>query len=323
MTDQTPIGNSFRRALLSGERRKLVLDEKQPRLEHREPAPGDEGDDASLTAGIIPRGERRHSDHREGDRHRLTDETAIVRYRGNKYTVELINLSGGGAKISAEFEPRLWDIVELQLGDGPGIECAVRWLRDGRAGLEFAHETRIDCDPKTRARLLLDTIQRSFPNLDIDIDLPEQPDRAQPAPENSQEDPGNRGEARHPLVWSGQILFAFDTNPVRLRNISVGGALVDVSTKYPVGSEVMLDLGDAGQFDAIVSWAKGEQAGLRFKQPFDLDCLARLRPDVTPHRWRKPDFLKSGAEEGSAWDEEWSRLSLSELQAKLEGFLKH
>ena len=323
MTDQSPFGNSFRRALLSGERPKLVLDEKQPRLDHREPVHREEGEDASLDGGMVPRGLARRSNHRGGDRHRLTDETAIVRYCGKSYTVELINLSGGGAKISAEFEPRLWDIVELQLGDGPGIDCAVRWLRDGTAGLEFAHETRIDCDPETRARLLLDTIQRSFPNLAIDVDLPEQPDQAQPEPEESEDDAGNRGETRHPLIWSGQILFAFDSNPVRLRNISAGGALVDAATKYPVGAEIMLDLSDAGQFDAVVSWTKGDQAGLRFKQPFDLDCLAKLRPDVTPHRWRKPDFLKSGIEEGSAWDEEWSRLSLADLQAKLEGFLRH
>jgi hypothetical protein len=124
-------------------------------------------------------------------------------------------------------------------------------------------------------------------------------------------------------VWSGQILFAFDSNPVRLRNISAGGALVDVSIAYPVGAEVMLDLGDAGQFDAVVSWAKGEQAGLRFKQPFDLDCLSKRRPDVTPHRWKKPSFLDHAGEDSTPWDDEWSRCSLSELQAKLEGFLRH
>lgn len=322
MTDQTPIGNSFRRAVLNGESRKLVLDAKQPRLEPREHGEGEDNEDASLDGGIIPRSEQRQVDHRAGDRHRLTDETATVRYRGKSFTVELINLSGGGAKVSAGFNPRLWDMVELHLGDGPGIQCAVRWLREGAAGLEFAHETRIDCDPETRARLLLDTIQRSFPDLAVDIDLPEQP-AGDKAKEPVSKDPGHRGETRHPLVWSGQILFAFDSNPVRLRNISAGGALVDVSIPYPVGSEVMLDLGKAGQFDAVVSWAKGQQAGLRFKQPFELDCLAKLRPDVMTHRWHKPDFLNSTAAEGSPWDEEWGRLPLAELQAKLEGFLKH
>ena len=97
-----------------------------------------------LASVPIERQETRSADHREGDRHRLASEQVSVRWKGKARTVELINLSTGGAMIRAGFAPRLWDRVDLTLGEGPSLECAVRWIRGDRVGLEFAHETRID-----------------------------------------------------------------------------------------------------------------------------------------------------------------------------------
>lgn len=323
MTDQ-PSGNSFRRAVLSGEARRIVVDEKSPRLQPRgEPIDGEGVDEgAPIDGSIIPRSEKRLCDHRERDRHRLTGETATVFHKRKFHPVELINLSSGGAMIRAKFKLRLWDLLELQLGEGPGIECAVRWIRDDLAGLEFAHETRIDCDPETRARLLLEVIKRSFPDAAVELEPIDEPDSKPLARKQDDEDLGNRAEIRHPLVWSGQILYNFDSNPARLRNVSSGGALVDIAIDYPVGAEVMLDLGEAGHIDSVVSWTAGGQAGLKFKQPFDLELLAKLRPDLTPYRWVKPAFLERESQDCTPWDEEWSRYSVEELQAKLEGFLK-
>ena len=67
--------------------------------------------------------------------------------------------------IRADFTPRLWERVDLIFGEGAEIECAVRWIRDDRVGLEFAHETRIDCDPQARDALLREVIHRSFPDV--------------------------------------------------------------------------------------------------------------------------------------------------------------
>lgn len=318
MTDQSPQANSFRRAVLGGEKRKLVVTDKQPKLARDDP----ESD--ALDDVVVPRSEIRRGDHRDLSRHRLTGETAIARFRGKAHKVELINLSAGGAMIRCPFAPKLWDLIELELGEGQSLQAAVRWLRGGLAGLEFAHETRIECDPKARAELLLEVIQRSFPETKVELEMVEQEEEEQQAAAApAEEDQGNRGEIRHPLVWKGQIHFAFDSNPVRLRNISSGGALVDVAVDYPVGSEVMFDLGEAGMIDAVVSWTHGDQAGLRFTKPFDLECLAKLRPDLTPYRWERPGFLDRTADEPSPWNENWSRSSLSELRSDLEGFLKH
>ena len=304
MTDQSPPGNSFRAAVLRGERPKLVLEEKHPRSEAGE----------ALVGGIVPRTETRRADHRDGDRHRLTDECAIVRYRGERHLADLINLSGGGAMIRADFVPALWDLVELELGEGMTVEAAVRWLKCDRIGLEFAHETRIDCDSESHADLLLQVIRRSFPDSQgikgIVADAPP----TQP----SQDDRGLRADARHPLIWKGEIHTVEGSETVRLRNISSGGALIEAALVPRAGTEVLLDLGKAGSLNATVTWAVGDQAGLHFHLPFDVAQLAKARPEVVPPRWHQPDYLKDDAAAGSPWDDGWNRMSLTDL----EGYLK-
>lgn len=303
--------NSFRAAVLGGERKPLVVTEKNPRFE---------GDGDSLDGVRVPRSETRRSNHRGGDRHRLSGESATAVHRRKSREVEVVNLSKGGAMIRCGFAPRLWDMVELRLGEGPGLEGAVRWIKGDTVGLEFAHETRIDCDPQERAALLLAVIQRSFPDQNVHLEADAEPESdAEPV----EEELGDRGEKRHPLIWNGEIHFAYDSKPVRLRNVSAGGALVDVAVDYPAGSEVLLDLGDAGQFFATVQWLCGDQAGLKFVRPFDIACLANARPDLVPsHGWTLPDFLSREADDGSAWHENWSRSSIEEIRADLEGYLK-
>jgi hypothetical protein len=305
-----PLGNSFRASLLRGEKPPLVVAEK-----HRK----HEGED-SLDANLVSRSESRSSNHRHGDRHRLTGETATVLHDGRIVPVEVINLSDGGAMIRGPVDLKLWEIVDLQLGEGFGIEAAVRWVKDGQFGLEFAHETRIQCAPEERASILLDVIRRSFDDQDIHF-APDEDYGAGPEPE-AHEDRGNRDQKRHPLIWVGQVHHAHDSRTVRLRNVSEGGALIDVSTDYPVGAEVMLDLGDAGQLFANVAWTCGDQAGLRFQSPFDLASLALCKPQLLPANWKSPTFLDSQNAKGSPWDENWSRSSLAEMASELEGYLK-
>lgn len=301
--------NSFRAAILNGEKPVLVVSDKNPQRD---------GAGDALDGVRVPRAETRRGNHRGGDRHRLDGETATAVHDGETFEVEVVNLSSGGAMVRCGFAPRLWDMVELRLGDGPGLEGAVRWIKNGSIGLEFAHETKIECDPKERAELLLAVIQRSFPDDEVRLDAP----LVEEALEVEEEDLGNRDEKRHPLIWKGEIHYAHDSNPVRLRNVSAGGALVDVAVDYPLGAEVMLDLGDAGQFFTTVQWVCGDQAGLRFVQPFDIACLAKARPDVMPHSWTVPSFLTDEADDDSPWHEKWSRSSIEEIRTDLEGYLK-
>jgi hypothetical protein len=172
--------------------------------------------------------------------------------------------------------------------------------------LEFAHETQIAADPARRDALLLDTIQRNFPDVEEDD-----------APESGTGESQRRSGSRHPLIWSGEIHYDYESTRVRLRNISDTGAMVESIKAFPEGAEVLLDLGGAGQHFAFVSWCRGDQVGLKFQHKFDIACLANARPEVVPHHWKQPDFLNPQQEQ-----EGWQQLSLSDLKTQLEGFLK-
>jgi hypothetical protein len=98
--------------------------------------------------------------------------------------------------------------------------------------------------------------------------------------------------------------------------------MVDCTKSIPAGAELLLDLGGAGQHFAYVSWARGDQLGLRFQQPFDITCLAQAEPEVAPKSWMRPEYLNAGQDQDSPWAEPWERLSLTELRDRLEGFMK-
>jgi hypothetical protein len=305
--------NSFRASVLGGEKRKLVVTEKNPRQE----GSGD------LSGSVVPRSEVRRGNHRDADRHRLIDQRAMVTFEGKRHAVEVVNLSGGGAMIRCSLEPRLWDIMELELGEDHSLECAVRWLREGSIGLEFAHETQLDCAPDERAAVLLEVIQRSFPEQEVHLERPESSQSQDEDQDEEVENLGERDGHRHPLIWTGQIHSRAGSHPARLRNVSAGGALADVEAYYPVGSEVMLDLGGAGKFIASVQWVCGGKVGLRFREEFDLNCLAKAKPEVASNQWLKPDFLDQELEDDSTpWHMKWKRGSIAEIRNELEGFLK-
>jgi PilZ domain-containing protein len=194
----------------------------------------------------------------------------------------------------------------------------VRWVKGDRIGLEFAHETQVAGDFAKRDAMLLNAINNNFPEL-----------TEQPASEGEEEtqdcaetDAYCRAGLRHPLIWSGEIHYDYESTRVRLRNISEQGAMVDCSKSIPEGAELLLDLGDAGQHFANVSWARGDQLGLRFQRPFDIACLARADLEVAPQSWSRPDYLNASQGTDSPWAEPWERLSVSELRDTLEGFLK-
>jgi hypothetical protein len=262
---------------------------------------------------LIEREEARTNHTRCEDRHRLLDETISVKREGSTHNVQLVNVSGGGAMIASDVDFILWDRLELQLGENGTVECVVRWLRDGRCGLEFAHETRIDCGADEQATVLREVIRRSFPDLKFEADV-----------EIEAQHPGaeGRGERRHPLVWSGLLHHDYQSTPVRIRNISATGAMIESPAMLTIGSEPLLELGEELSISAKVAWALGDQAGLRFDRPFDLHDLARARPDVTPARWNPPSYLESETNQGSPWADHWRRMSVDELRQELEGFMK-
>ena len=272
----------------------------------------------TLDSVAVSRESRPRANSRGEDRHRLTDERARVSHDGTNHEVELVNLSGGGAMIGASFAPRLWERVDLHLGHHGTIECAVCWIRDGRVGLEFAHETRLDWPSDQVATVLRHVIERTFPHIAF-------PERQTAETETSEEpewiSDEHRAAARHPLIWNATLHHNYQSSDVRIRNISSTGAMIETSDQVRVGSEPLLELSDAVSLSATVEWAVGDQVGLRFHTEFNLDLLAETRPTVAPVEWTPPSYLKGSLKtEQSA--RHWNRLTVSELQQQLDGFLK-
>lgn len=304
--------NSFRAAVTGGG----GFSPGGPSMPDKRPSGASE--EAGLGSVAVPRSTKRSADHRDGDRHRLTSEQSQLKVGRKIHAVELINLSGGGAMIETDAALDMWQKVHLLLGGDFQIECAVRWIRGGRVGLEFAHETQIQADSERRDEMLLDVLRRSFPDLKSAPAAPAPAEKKVAA--KGKEERHKRAATRHPLIWSGEVHYSHDSARVRLRNISESGALVESPTTYPAGAEVLLDLGEAGQHFAKVSWAHGDQVGLKFDRPFDITLLSRSKPDVADHRWTQPEYLAS-RDSVSAW-KDWEHTPLSDLKDSLEGFLK-
>lgn len=283
-----------------------------------EKRPRGASEEAGLHSVPVARSARRTADHRDGDRHRLSSETAKLKVKRKVHGVELVNLSGGGAMIATDTPLEMWQKVTLVLGGEFPVDCAVRWIRGRRVGLEFAAETHIGASREQRDAMLLDVLRRSFPDIRSAPPAPE----VDPPKSERREPRGasQRREApRHPLIWSAEIHHNHDSVRVRIRNISETGALVEGVNGFAHGSEVLLDLGEAGQHFAHVCWSHGDQIGLRFARPFNIALLSRSKPEVADPHWSRPDYL---ARHGRDTDGGWNYRALGDLRDDLEGFLK-
>ena len=97
---------------------------------------------------------------------------------------------------------------------------------------------------------------------------------------------------RHRLIRVGQLRIGEDAMPVRLRNISEGGAMIESDRPLETGARVALDLDAAGLLDAEVRWSQRGQIGLRFDRGFQLGKLARSSRKSGAVKMLQPDYLQ-------------------------------
>ncbi len=272
-----------------------------------------------LSGLTVPRQESRRSNNRVADRHRLTGETVSFTHEGREHQAELVNLSGGGAMIDGPPDKlKLWDRVDLYLGDHGTTECAVRWIRGKRVGLEFAHETQLHCSANQRAAVLREAIGRSFPDIKFAKPADSEGMAERVAPEDE-----HRTAPRHALIWSATLHHDFQSSKVRIRNISATGAMLDYDGSAPVGAELLLEFESGTAIGGTIAWAVGDHVGLQFHSPFDMAVLGKSAPQVTPAEWTPPTYLNKVEALGTPWDPRWNRLSVQQLQQELEGYLRH
>ena len=94
----------------------------------------------SLAGDLIPRAHRRLIDQRSEERHDGLIERAIILFRGQEYLVPVLNISSRGTMVESEIMPRIGETIVIQFESCTRIQAFVRWVREGRVGLNFGHE---------------------------------------------------------------------------------------------------------------------------------------------------------------------------------------
>ena len=86
--------------------------------------------------------QREHSfvDQRSEPRYEGVIEKATLFFRGAQYPVPVINLSSRGTMIESDIAPRLGESVVIRFDGYSPMHAFVRWVRDGRIGLNFGGE---------------------------------------------------------------------------------------------------------------------------------------------------------------------------------------
>jgi hypothetical protein len=283
--------HEIRSSILSGEVKSGPVARKSRRKG------GEGGGLGGLNKIAIKRQEARCTNHRSEDRHpNLVAESTIV-FRRKKLQARVVNVSSRGAMIEAEIEPHIGETLDIVFSEENRTRCAVRWFREGRIGLEFVRETifweNAPSGPVFHAQA---GVKKN------EIEEPE------PAFVNR--------EPRQRLLRSGTLYWSGISVPVRLRNISSGGARVEGERELCPGAEVELDLGEGGFHVAEVRWSNDGQIGLRFADDFDLDSLAPAAvqsagpaPEVL-----KPAYLETELSPDSPWAARFQRLSMTDLK---------
>jgi len=92
-----------------------------------------------LDGGMIPRNVRRMFDERDEPRFDVEGElqTATMTFRGKTHVVRVGNISKSGVMVIFADVPHIGEDVGLQLLDHGAVAGQVRWVREGRVGINF------------------------------------------------------------------------------------------------------------------------------------------------------------------------------------------
>ena len=91
-------------------------------------------------ANLIQRSQPRMVDQRSEPRRSGLVERAVIFFRGQDYLVPVLDISARGTRIECDISPRIGEAVVIQFDHCSRVHAYVRWIRDGRIGLNFGHE---------------------------------------------------------------------------------------------------------------------------------------------------------------------------------------
>lgn len=123
------------------------------------------------------------------------------------------------------------------------------------------------------------------------MDLPES-DQTDDNEHNATE--SQREKSRHSLFLSADVIF--DDSPkqhtVRVRNVSAGGMMIDVTAPREKGLGVTARLENIGEVRGMVVWSTAKRIGITFDQEIDPN-LARHKPTAAPVPGYKRPYVES------------------------------
>ena len=88
----------------------------------------------------IHREEPRLVEQRSEERHEGLVENATLYFRGEAHHVPVVNISSRGTMVECALHPRIGETMIVEFDQCSRIHAFVRWIRDGRIGLNFGHE---------------------------------------------------------------------------------------------------------------------------------------------------------------------------------------
>jgi hypothetical protein len=91
-----------------------------------------------LDGAMIPRSVKRMFDERGEPRDDGECQTAVLTHRGRNHVIRIGNISPSGVMVVYAGMPHIGETVTLQLLDHGAVAGQVRWVRDGRVGINFA-----------------------------------------------------------------------------------------------------------------------------------------------------------------------------------------
>ena len=244
---------------------------------------------ASLAAIPVKRTESRTTNQREGDRIPGVLASTTVTLRRRKLDARVVNLSAEGAMVESDADARIGERVTMTFGEGDSGKAVVRWIRDGRIGLEFdgySLELGRNEDGSFAFRRNTDGRRKT----------------AERAPRQS-------------LVWRAHVHAGDRSIPVKLANVSASGALLEGELNFEVGDSVLLDFASVGMLPSTVRWCEDNRAGLSFDRHFDVSLLSICAVSDTAIRkidWVKPEYLADENDPDSP-HRNWDKLMPADL----------
>ena len=89
---------------------------------------------------LIQRSQPRLVDQRAEERRSDLIDRAVLFFRGQEYIVPVVDISSRGTRVACDIQPRIGETLVVQFENCSRVHAFVRWIRDGRIGLNFGHE---------------------------------------------------------------------------------------------------------------------------------------------------------------------------------------